>query len=127
GLRQVNNELGIILMAANMNKLALMMAILFPCLAVKEKLDHIFRRIMENMVQFIYRRDLCPSLFLIYIVISQPPNFILQSIFYLFSNIVHIKGVFISQTYSLIKCVELNDYNSICIFWLFFIVKELIN
>uniref|UniRef100_UPI0024BD4F9A IS1182 family transposase n=1 Tax=Lentilactobacillus sp. Marseille-Q4993 TaxID=3039492 RepID=UPI0024BD4F9A len=42
GLRQVNNELGIILMAANMNKLALMMAILFPCLAVKEKLDHIF-------------------------------------------------------------------------------------
>ncbi|WP_283679811.1 transposase [Lentilactobacillus sp. Marseille-Q4993] len=62
GLRQVNNGLGIILMAANMNKLALMMANFSYFLLIKEKLDHIFQKVMKNMIQFIYWRDLCPGL-----------------------------------------------------------------
>lgn len=44
GLRQVNNELGIILMAANMNKLAKMMANLSHIFGWIEKLSHIFQK-----------------------------------------------------------------------------------
>ncbi|WP_283679751.1 hypothetical protein, partial [Lentilactobacillus sp. Marseille-Q4993] len=44
---------------------ALMMANFSYFLLIKEKLDHIFQKVMKNMIQFIYWRDLCPGLFLI--------------------------------------------------------------